>query len=156
MSLRVFVASSFGNRHQVREVHEQLKERGMTPTSSWCYAELPDGRKSDWFFELPAEEQRRIVKQNDDDLRTACAMLFLADADGRESYAEAARALFYSVPIVWTGKKTTSIVREGVAYVPTLTEAILLLEDIHRARVWLPSFAWNRVCAHAARGREAA
>ena len=145
MSLKVFIASRFESRLDVRELNDQLRARGMTPTATWCNAE-PEGPATqgvpvtDWFESLDAKTIASIIYKNDQDILSAHVMLMLAhDVGGRESYAEVARALHAGIPIVWTGPtRVLSAYRRGVKRLATGEDPVAYLEQLHAAvgRPW--------------------
>lgn len=116
-----YVAAPFAHAAEVRSIHGYLIGVGITPTSSWATT----ARGAEDFSKFSPEQLRRFAEQNDADLRGSDVVLIHDPfGEGRETYAEAARAILWGKPVVWRSKVCLSQWRPGVVRVHDLDEAI--------------------------------
>lgn len=124
MILNVYVAAPYTQAAFVRVVHEHLEQLGITPTASWPrHAYGPED-----FSRHTAAALREALATNSADLRGSDAVLVYDPAgEGRETYAEAARALEWGKPVVWCSPRGLTQFARGVVRAEDLDDAIRIL-----------------------------
>lgn len=124
MTFGVYVASPWTNAAFVRVVHEHLERLDITPMSSW--ARHAYGAED--FARHAVAALRQALAINSADLRGSDAVLVYDPAgEGRETYAEAARAIEWGKPVVWCGPRGLSRFASGVVRVEEIDDAIRVL-----------------------------
>lgn len=124
MNFGVYVAAPFAQASFVRIVHDHLRDLNITPTATWPdHAQGPED-----FARFSPDALRRALAMNSRDLRASDVVLVYDPAgQGRETYAEAARALEWGKALVWCGPRGLSQFARGVIRVSDLDEAIAKL-----------------------------
>lgn len=166
MSLRVYVASPFALREEVKALHDRLRTAGLEPVAQWPYGTEKES-------ELTTPMARALADRNDLDVDGSHALLVLGrPAAGGEMLCEVARALAARTPIVWTGERIVlSTFREGVLRAASMEDALTVLVSWGRLIerpfempvVWGRAVVWSAVVeaereleAQAARVRDGA
>jgi hypothetical protein len=133
--LRVYVAAPYTLAAFVRVVHEHLEQLGITATATWpLHATGPED-----FSRHTVAALRQALATNSADLRGSDAVLVYDPAgEGRETYAEAARAIEWGKAVVWSGPRGLSQFAPGVHRAEDLDDAIRILADLalQRARAF--------------------
>lgn len=119
--MRVFVAAPHQCKREVREAHLSLVHMGIEPTATWHLDECN-------YRALTSAETRVDEAKNREAIRSSHAVLAIGrDYVGGEMFAEAARALEWKTPIVWTGRRILTTWLPGVVHVRTIEEALAVL-----------------------------
>jgi hypothetical protein len=129
----VYVAAPYSAGVELRRsLPGRIAAIGGEVSSRWLFE--ASGPENLWGY--AREELRAIGAQNDEDLRRSDVVLLVdPTGEGRETYAEAARALEWGIPIVWFGDRGLSRWRSGVVRVDDLDQAIAVLrrmEHLHQ------------------------
>lgn len=122
MSLRVYVASPFALREEVKALHGALRAAGLDPVARWPYGTEKEA-------DLTTPMARELAARNDEDVDGSHALLVLArPAAGGEMFCEIARAVAARTPILWTGDRIIlSTFREGVLRAASIEDAVAIL-----------------------------
>lgn len=123
MNLRVYVASAFANRPDVRLMHCAIAQFGAVATSSWA---MVGGDHPESLTDAIAAE---ALATNDADIMRSHIMLVLGDPCSGETFAEARWAQTLGMPIVWTGRRVLSSYRPGVTYLESVDSCVALLRE---------------------------
>lgn len=122
--MNVYVAAPYAQAAFVRVIHEHLEGVGITPTSSWAMR----ARGPEDFSRHSAEFLRECLAQNSRDLRGSDAVLvYDPTGEGRETYAEAARAVEWGKAVVWCGHRGLTQFARAVVRVEDLDDALTVL-----------------------------
>jgi len=141
VSLKVYVASPFALREEVKLLHEKLRGAGIDPVAQWPYGTEKES-------ELTTAMARELADRNDNDIMDSHAMLVLArPGQGGEMFAEVNYALRWQSPVVWTGERVIlSTFRQGVLRASSMEDAITVLVSWGRLieRPFTMPIEWGR------------
>lgn len=99
----IYVAAPFVDGPLVRNVHTQLVDARIRPTSSWV--EVAHGM-AESLENTPQHVRAAALEQNNRDIAFSDGMIFLArHGAGGEMFAELARALNLDIPVYWVGDR---------------------------------------------------
>lgn len=108
---RVYVAAPYDRAFAVRAFHTELGKACCLPVSHWAnLAKGPERLEA-----MSRGELRTLIEVNDECIRTADLLVCLSmKGEGRETFAEVARALEWGKPVLWCGAVCLSAYRAGV------------------------------------------
>lgn len=122
--MNVYVAAPYAQASFVRVIHEHLESVGVRPTATWpLHARGPED-----FTQYSPDTLREALARNERDIRGSDVVLVYDPAgEGRETYAEAARALVWGRAVVWCSRRGLSQYARGVVRAEDLDDAIAIL-----------------------------
>lgn len=146
--MKIYVASKFGNKEEVRRVQALLRAAGHEVTYDWTGDAAPEIAGACNEFMIPIDEDiaRELARRDERGVAGADALIFIATKEGgRGCYTEMGIAIALRIPVIVLGPHVNSIfmyasnvvrfdgsAEDLVAQLADLVEALLqdVLDDL--------------------------
>lgn len=121
--MKIYLASRFGRRDEMREYEKELKNAGHVCTANWLWAEEPDERDGGGMRAISDEDKARYAIVDMEDVAKSDVLVAFTEAPGVEGGSRGGRHVEFGAALAFNKEVLIVGPRENIFhYLPGLRQ----------------------------------